>query len=68
MIVNLTIEMDALEVVNFENWMRENVDVKDFSIIPDTKELYENNATFKRLCSKVKEAKKTRDEFYNNNR
>lgn len=68
MIVNLTIEMDASEVVRFENWMRENVDVKDFSIIPDTKELYENNATFKRLCSKVKEAKKTRDEFYNNNR
>lgn len=66
MIVNLTIEMDSSEVVNFENWMRNNVNVKDFRIVPDTKELYENDKTFQRLCKAVTDAKRTKSIYINN--
>jgi hypothetical protein len=68
MIINITIEMESLEVVNFERWMRGNVNVKDFTIIPDTNELYQNDNTFKTLCKKVSDAKRVRDNYYNEKR
>lgn len=68
MIINITIEMESLEVVNFERWLRENVNVKDFAVIPDTKELYQNDNTFKSLCKKVSDAKRVRDSYYNDKR
>ena len=60
--------MESLEVVNFERWMRENVNVKDFTVIPDTNELYQNDNTFKTLCKKVSDAKRVRDNYYNEKR
>jgi len=68
MIINITIEMESLEVVNFERWMRGNVNVKDFTVIPDTNELYQNDNTFKTLCKKVSDAKRVRDNYYNEKR
>tara|TARA_R110001632_G_scaffold19413_4_gene58822 strand:- start:725 stop:931 length:207 start_codon:yes stop_codon:yes gene_type:complete len=68
MIINTTIEMESLEVVNFERWLRENVNVKDFTVIPDTNELYQNDNTFKSLCKKVSDAKRVRDSYYNEKR
>ena len=68
MVINITIEMESLEVVNFERWLRENVNVKDFSVIPDTNELYQNDNTFKSLCKKVSDAKRVRDSYYNDKR
>ena len=60
--------MESLEVVNFERWLRENVNVKDFTVIPDTNELYQNDNTFKSLCKKVSDAKRVRDSYYNEKR
>ena len=68
MVINITIEMESLEVVNFERWLRENVKVKDFTVIPDTNELYQNDNTFKSLCKKVSDAKRVRDSYYNEKR
>jgi DNA-binding transcriptional regulator LsrR (DeoR family) len=68
MIINITIEMESLEVVNFERWLMENVNVKDFTVIPDTNELYQNDNTFKSLCKKVSDAKRVRDSYYNEKR
>jgi hypothetical protein len=67
-VVNLTIELNEDEIPYFENWMRQNVEVKDFTIIPDTKELYANDNTFKSLCKKVSDAKRVRDLYYNSKR
>jgi DNA-binding transcriptional regulator LsrR (DeoR family) len=68
MIINITIEMESLEVVNFERWLQQNVNVKDFTVIPDTNELYQNDNTFKSLCKKVSDAKRVRDSYYNEKR
>ena len=68
MIINITIEMESLEVVNFERWMRENVNVKDFTIIPDTNELYNTDPVYKKRCKDVSDAKRLRDNYYNEKR
>lgn len=40
--------------------------LKDFQKLPDTNELYENDANFRKLCQAVKTAKKHRDDYYFN--
>ena len=49
MIVNITLGIEDYNLVQFENWLRQNVDVKDFRVVPDTKELYENDKTFQKF-------------------
>lgn len=66
--VNLTIELNDLDVVSFESWLREQVKVYDFKVIPDTSELYESDTTFKKLCSAVKAAQLERDRHWNEKR
>ena len=66
--VNITLEIEAEQLTNFEHWLKENVKVLDFRIVPDTKELYENDSTFKKLSKAVKEAQITRDRYYNEKR
>ena len=67
MIVNITLSIEDYNLVQFENWMRENVDVKDFRVVPNTKELYENDKTFQRLCKAVTDAKKIKSIYINDN-
>ena len=66
--VNITLEIDAHNLPNFEHWLRGNVKVLDFRIVPDTSELYKNDSTFKKLSKAVKEAQLTRDRYYNEKR
>ena len=65
MIVNIVLEIEDYNLIEFENWMRDNVDVKDFRVVPDTKELYENDKTFQRLCKAVTDAKRTKSIYIN---
>ena len=68
MTVNITLNIEDYNLVQFENWIRENVDVKDFKIVPNTDDLYESDNVYKSLCKKVSQARRTRDEYYNNKR
>jgi len=64
--VNFTIELSSDEEVHqFEYWLRQQVNVKDFQILPDTKELYENNSHFRKLTKSYYDAKKLRNDFIN---
>lgn len=58
--------IESEQVLNFENWLRQNTDVIDFKIIPDTKELYEKDEHFKKLVKAVKDAQLIRDRYINN--
>jgi len=62
---NMTFEMDDSEIINFENWFRDNYKVISFRILPDTENLYETNDSFKKLVSNVKKAQELRDEYIN---
>lgn len=66
--INITLEIEDEQVTNFEYWLRQNLKVFDFKIIPDTSELYEKDETYKKLCNAVKKAQETRDNYYNNKR
>ncbi len=67
--VNITIEIEKEQIINFENWLKnQGVNLLDLTIVPDTNEMYKNDITFRRLSGKVKEAKRERDIYYNEKR
>jgi hypothetical protein len=66
--LNITIEIDDYENPYFERWLRNNLNVLDFMVVPDTSQLYKNDPVFKKLSKCVKDAKKARDRYYNEKR
>jgi ribosomal protein S6 len=63
--INMTFKMDATQVNNFENWFRQQEEVIDFKILPNTEKLYEDDKHFQEIVKKVKAAQKVRDEYIN---
>ena len=57
--------IDEDKVVKFEDYLAEVTNLISYSILPDTDELYDKSATFRRLVKKYKEAKEERDKFIN---
>ena len=67
--VNFTIELESdEEILQFECWLEQHVNITDITILPDTKELYEDNAHFRKLCKDAKIAKQIKNDFINKNR
>jgi len=65
--VNLTIEIPSHILVELENYLSREFRLIDSYIVPDTKELYESNANFRKLVKAIKDAKLARDRFINEN-
>lgn len=65
--INLTVEIPDYFVTDFENWLNRDFNLISYKVVSDTKQLYENNATFRKLVKKVKEAQQERDKFINEN-
>ena len=63
--VNVTLKIDEHELVNFESWLRQQLEVVSLKIIPDTEQLYLNDPIFKKLVHNVKMCTKLRDEYIN---
>ena len=63
--INLTLEIEKSQVLQFENWLRSQLNVYDFRIIPNTDELYENDEIFQKLSKAVKKARDARDKYIN---
>jgi len=68
MIINTTIEIDEKNVVRLQDYLSQNLNVLDFKIMPDTKELYKEDKAFQKLCKFVKDAQLTKDRYWNENR
>jgi hypothetical protein len=66
--VNITLEIDTANLSNFESWLRGQLKVIDFLIMPDTSELYKSDPVYKKLSKGVKDAKMLRDRYYNEKR
>ena len=64
--INVTLKINEHELTNFESWLREQLEVISFKVIPDTNELYESDTTFKKLVKACKDANTLRDEYINN--
>lgn len=66
--VNLTIEVDSdEEALIFQSWLSDFVKIYDFSLLSDTKELYEKDIHFRKITAEYKKAKKIRNEYINKN-
>jgi len=63
--VNITLKIDEHELTNFESWLRNNIEVVSFKILPDTEQLYAKDETFKKLVKAVKTAQRIRDIYIN---
>lgn len=63
---NFTIELtDKKEVHDFQGWLATYVNILDYRILPDTKELYQNDQTFQKLSKMYYNAKNERDKYIN---
>ena len=56
--VNITIEIDDFDIVGFESQLRQWLKVIDFTILPDSKDLYNTDPIYKKMWKKLKEDKK----------
>jgi len=64
--VNITLKIEKDEILSFESWLGQQLNIIDFRILPDTEMLYEKDDTFKQLVKKVKDAQRFRDIYINN--
>ena len=67
--VNLTVQLtDEEQAHHFKYFIESQVsELKDYQIIPDTKKLYEEDATFRRITKGYKDARKVRNDYINEN-
>ena len=55
--VNITIELDYEETEDFKGWLSQYVNVTDYVVFPDAKDLYNSDPVYKKMCKKRKEDK-----------
>lgn len=65
--INVTLKIEDTELINFESWLNQQLEVIKLVIIPDTSELYESDEYFRNIVKSVKKAQKIRDEYINKN-
>lgn len=67
--VNITIEIEDNEFIeqNLYHLMRDTLgdSLKDYTVLSNTKKMYDNDTSFKKLVKCVKEAKRARDVYIN---
>tara|TARA_R110000744_G_scaffold58081_1_gene121357 strand:- start:1281 stop:1514 length:234 start_codon:yes stop_codon:yes gene_type:complete len=57
--VNLTLKIDDTNLTDFESWLRNQLEVIDVQIVPDTKQMYLKDVHFKKLLKQKKDLQRT---------
>ena len=63
--INITLKIEDTDVINFESWLNQQLEVISFKIMPNTEKLYETDEYFKNIVKNVKKAQKIRDKYIN---
>lgn len=63
--INVTLEINEGSVIDFENWLNDSFNLINFKVVADTKQLYEDDPTFRKLVKAVKEAQRIKDIYIN---
>ena len=66
-LVNITVEIEEEDILGFEYQLRDWLKVISLQILPDTKNMYDNDPNFKQLVRIEKSAKKTKAVYINDN-
>ena len=57
--VNLTLKIDDTNLTDFESWLRNQLEVIDVQIVPNTKQMYLKDVHFKKLLKQKKDLQRT---------
>ena len=57
--VNLTLKIDDTNLTDFESWLRNQLEVIDVQIVPNTKQMYLKDIHFKKLLKQKKDLQRT---------
>ncbi len=63
--VSFTINISEQDFIQAEKFLYDNFDVRDFRILPNTKNLYETDKAFQKLISEKRKASRVIDEYIN---
>jgi len=64
-LINIVVEVDDEDVTDLEQWVNANFNLISYSIVPDTKKLYETDSMFRRLVKLEKQAKSNKYDYLN---
>ena len=64
-LVSATFEVNGKLVNTLENYLLENSKLINYKILPDTRELYDNDPVFRKLVKIESEAKKQKETYSN---
>jgi len=65
--VNITLKIDDTALTDFESWLRNNLEVVDVQIVPNTKQMYLQDVNFKKLLKQKKDLQRTTWNYIMNN-
>ena len=57
--VNITLKIDDTALIDFEGWLRNQLEVVDVQIVPNTKQMYLQDTNFKKLLKQKKDLQRT---------
>jgi|TARA_R110000787_G_scaffold124858_1_gene235902 hypothetical protein len=57
--VNITLKIDDTALTDFESWLRNQLEVVDVQIVPNTKQMYLQDTNFKKLLKQKKDLQRT---------
>ena len=67
--INITVEIEDNDLIEFQLIKSLTVllgnSMTDYQVLTDTKELYDNDETFRKLCKALKDAKQLRNDYIN---
>ncbi len=63
--INITLKIEGSQLTAFDASLRQQFEVIDLKILPDTEALYMNDDYFKKLVKGVKDAQLLRDRYIN---
>lgn len=64
-LINIVVEVEDEDVTDLEQWVNANFNLISYSIVPDTKKLYETDSMFRRLVKLEKQAKSNKYDYLN---
>jgi hypothetical protein len=57
--VNITLKIDDTALTDFESWLRNQLEVVDVQIVPNTRQMYLQDTKFKKLLKQKKDLQRT---------
>ena len=67
--INITIEIEDNDLIELQllDFLKDSLgdSIVDYQVLPDTKDLYENDSHFKKLTKAYYEAKRIRNDYIN---